>query len=166
MEGKSQLLSGCENEWEWLPTLRAVSISVAQGPLQGRAWAGLMGYQALGRVLDVSLHPPNSEHVSQAQPAPQGTAKETEARRRPPTPSVIQLTFIKGPLCVPTVQTGVQCEHGCQDPALRGQGCPGLLCEAATWEQSPARREEATPRRIPGRTGWRPSVRERYRRPG
>lgn len=102
MEGKSQLLSGCENEREWLPTLKAVSISVAQGPLQGRAWAGLMGYQALDRVLDVSLHPPNSEHVSQARPAPQGTAKETEARRRPPTPSVIQLTFIKGPLRVPT----------------------------------------------------------------
>ena len=80
-------------------------------------------HEPLGWVLD--LCPLHGGHVGRAQPAPQFTAREARARRRPLAPSATQ--FIRGLLPVPAAADTGACAHGGWGPALGGQG---LLWEA------------------------------------
>lgn len=47
----------------------------------------------------------------------------------------------------------VQHVHGCQSPALKGQGYLGLLPKVMIWEQSPAGMEDLPPPRVLGVEG-------------
>lgn len=87
-------------------------------------------HEPLGWVLD--LCPLHGGHAGRAQPAPQFTAREARARRRPLAPSATQ--FIRGLLRVPAAaDTGAACarrlgsleDRGSSGKQALGQGLAG-----------------------------------------